>query len=75
LQGAKFDPDGDYVRRWVPELAGLDKKYIHTPWEAPPLTLTASGITLGEEYPRPIVDHGQARALALDAFQQLKAYK
>ncbi|MBK7747470.1 MAG: deoxyribodipyrimidine photo-lyase [Candidatus Obscuribacter sp.] len=75
LQGAKFDPDGDYVRRWVPELAGLDKKYIHTPWEAPPLTLTASGITLGEDYPRPIVDHGQARALALDAFQQLKAYK
>ena len=65
-QGRKFDPDGDYVRRWVPELAGLPARWIHEPWNAPPLELAAAGIKLGEDYPEPIVDHATARERFLD---------
>ncbi len=61
-QGETFDPDGAYVRRWVPELAGLADDHIHAPWLAPGETLAAAGVTLGETYPRPIVDHAMARA-------------
>ena len=73
LQGKKFDADGEYVRRWVPELARLPKKFLHAPWEAPADVLVAAGITLGETYPEPVVDHKTARAEALAAFQELKA--
>ncbi|CCF19491.1 Deoxyribodipyrimidine photo-lyase [Pseudorhizobium banfieldiae] len=69
LQGEKFDPDGDYVRRYVPELSHLDKKYIHRPFEAPDHILQKAGIRLGESYPRPIVDHGSARERALAAYK------
>jgi deoxyribodipyrimidine photo-lyase len=72
LQGEKFDADGDYVRRWVPELAKLDAKWIHAPWLAPPRVLASAGIELGRTYPRPIVDHAEARARALAALQQVK---
>lgn len=66
LQGRKFDPDGEYVRRFVPELRRLDTRFIHAPWEAPPQALLFAGITLGRDYPMPIVDlaAGRARALA-----------
>ena len=66
LQGEKFDPDGVYVRRWVPELAQLPDKLIHQPWTATPLELASAGVELGKTYPRPIVDHkaGRERALA-----------
>ena len=68
LQGSKFDPKGDYVRTWVPELAGLPAKWIHQPWTAPGLELEAAGVRLGKTYPWPIVDHAWARRRALDAF-------
>ncbi|MDP5071088.1 MAG: FAD-binding domain-containing protein, partial [Congregibacter sp.] len=71
-QGEKFDKKGEYVRRWVPELAELPDKYLHKPWEAPADMLTLAGITLGENYPAPIVDHREARQAALDAYEQIK---
>jgi deoxyribodipyrimidine photo-lyase len=73
LQGRKFDPDGDYVRRWVPELAGLSARFIHEPWRAPSEELRRAGIILGETYPQPLIDHPAARDRALAAFRGLKA--
>ncbi len=67
LQGMKFDPHGEYVRAWVPELADLPDRWIHRPWEAPASVLSGAGVTLGKSYPRPIVDHAAARLRALAA--------
>lgn len=72
LQGEKFDGEGDYVRAFVPELAKLDTKYIHKPWEAPADLLEKAGIRLGETYPEPMVDHGEARSRALAAFEKIR---
>ncbi len=71
-QGAAYDPDGAYVKRWVPELAKLPAAHIHEPWAAPPLVLAAAGVTLGKTYPHPIVDHGFARDRALQALKSIK---
>lgn len=71
-QGEKFDPNGDYVRRWIPELRKLPSKWIHQPWSAPPSVLAEGAVRLGENYPRPIVDHVRARAAALAAFAATK---
>ena len=71
LQGEKFDPNGVYVRKWVQELKYLPDKYIHKPWEAPITVLSEAGITLGETYPAPIIDHSEARDRALKAFKAL----
>jgi deoxyribodipyrimidine photo-lyase len=65
LQGEKFDPEGEYVRRWVPELAGLPPNIIHKPWTAKATQLAAAGVRLGRTYPRPLVDHDRARLRAL----------
>jgi deoxyribodipyrimidine photo-lyase len=73
LQGEKFDPNGDYVRQYIPELAKLPKKYIHKPWEAPHPILAQAGIKLGITYPRPIVAHEAARTRALAAFKSISA--
>jgi deoxyribodipyrimidine photo-lyase len=75
LQGEKFDPEGDYVRRWLPELAGIPSKYIHSPWTAPSSVLSEAGVKLGKTYPLPIVDHTKARAEALAAFAELRSHK
>jgi deoxyribodipyrimidine photo-lyase len=68
-QGEKFDPEGAYVRRWVPELARLPGACIHHPWQAPPAALAAAGIELGRTYPRPIISHLVSRELALEAYR------
>ena len=73
MQGEKFDPQGTYVRRWVPEIAKLSDKTIHQPWSATGDELRRAGVELGKTYPLPLVDHGEARNLALAAFSQLKA--
>ena len=72
-QSRKFDPEGGYLRRWLPELAKLPTAAIHAPWEADPGTLATAGVHLGETYPRPIVDHAAARARALAALKTIKA--
>jgi deoxyribodipyrimidine photo-lyase len=72
LQGEKFDANGRYVRRWVPELAKLDDSVIHTPWSASPDALRAAGVTLGRDYPAPIIDHSFARKRALAALATIK---
>ncbi len=72
LQGEKFDPEGAYVRRWIPELASLPTSVIHYPWSATPLELKAAGVDLGKTYPRPIVDHKATRGRALTAYATLR---
>jgi deoxyribodipyrimidine photo-lyase len=73
LQGEKFDSDGAYVRRWVPELAPLPTSLIHRPWSAAPLELEAAGVELGTTYPKPIIDHGKGRERALKAYAMIRA--
>ncbi len=72
LQGEKFDTDGAYVRRWVPEVAGLPDSKLHAPWTAPEAMLAEAGIELGKDYPRPIVDHKEARDRAMAAYEDIK---
>ena len=69
-QGEKFDSDGVYVRRWVPELSKLSADHIHAPWTASADVLARAGVVLGKTYPAPIVDHAAARARALAAYGQ-----
>ena len=71
-QGERFDPAGAYVRRWCPELASLPDKFIHQPWAAPETLLRASGVRLGQSYPRPLVDLAKTRLEALAAYETIK---
>ena len=73
LQGQKFDPRGDYVRAFVPELERLPEKYIHEPWTAPAGVLEAAGVRLGGNYPEPVIGHREGRARALEALAANKA--
>ncbi len=75
VQATRFDPQGTYVREWVPELARLGGEWIHCPWMAPAQVLSAAGIELGVSYPERLVEHGTARAEALAALATLKTTK
>lgn len=71
-QGEKFDPNGEYIRRFIPELNALPLKYLYAPWDAPADVLKKAGIILGVDYPHPIVDLSMSRQKALSAFETLK---
>jgi deoxyribodipyrimidine photo-lyase len=72
-QGLKFDPDGAYIRRWVPELAKVSKAFIHEPWKAVAGLASRLDAQIGRDYPGPIVDHALARDRALQAYAALRA--
>ncbi len=74
-QGERFDSDGKYVRKWVPELSNLPDKYVHKPWEAPEDVLEDAGIRLGEDYPERIVEHSDARKRAMKVYENLPKSK
>lgn len=71
-QSRKFDPDGIYIRRWLPELANVPHKYVHTPWEMPVWLQKQVSVWVGRDYPRPLVDHAQARERTLAAYRQVR---
>ena len=70
-QGEKFDPRGEYIRRWIPEIARLPDALIHRPWQASAGQLTDAGVRLDRDYPLPIIDHAVARERALAAFAKV----
>ncbi|WP_286163141.1 FAD-binding domain-containing protein [Bacillus sp. es.034] len=72
LQSEKFDEEGIYIRMWVPELSRLPNRYIHKPSDAPEDVLKKANITLGTDYPYPLVDHKAARNRALAHFEEIK---
>lgn len=72
-QGEKFDPDGEYIRHYIPELKNLPNRYLFSPWEAPAAILDNAGVRLGDNYPKPIVDLSLSRQQALAAFASLKS--
>ena len=74
-QSRRFDPEGKFIRRYLPQLAGLGDDLIHAPWEAGPIELEAAGVELGRDYPRPIVDHAEAREKSLARYAAVRAPK
>jgi deoxyribodipyrimidine photo-lyase len=72
LQSQKFDPQGNYIRRWLPELAAVPDPYIHTPWEMPGQIQREAGCVIGYDYPQPIIDHHWAKDRALAAYARAK---
>jgi len=73
LQGEKFDPEGAYIRAWCPELAKLPARFIHKPFEAPEMILRGAGVSLGQNYPKPVIGLAEGRARALAAFAGLRS--
>lgn len=69
LQAKRHDPEGDFVRRWVPELGRVPRRYVHAPWTMDTDVQRSSGCVIGRDYPAPIVDHAQARERALSAYR------
>jgi len=70
LQGKKFDPEGRFVRRWLPELAHVPLTYIHNPWMMPPDVQSECGVKIGTDYPAPIVDHAIVKERVLSAYKK-----
>jgi deoxyribodipyrimidine photo-lyase len=71
-QGERFDPKGRYVRCWVPELSRMPDRFVHRPFEASPGVLAQAGISLGTDYPQPLVEHRAARERALAAYDRVR---
>jgi deoxyribodipyrimidine photo-lyase len=71
-QSEKFDAEGKFIKRYLPQLAGLDRKHIHAPWLAPEMVLSGARVTLGKDYPRPIVAHDEARKRTLERYAVVK---
>lgn len=71
-QSEKFDAQGKFIKRYLPQLAGLSAKQIHAPWKLGALELAAAGVELGKDYPRPVVDHAEARALTLQRYSVVR---
>lgn len=74
-QSEKFAGNGNYVRRWIPELKDLADAHLHAPWKESPSTLERAGVILGKSYPNPVVNHMIARETALDAYQRMRSTK
>jgi deoxyribodipyrimidine photo-lyase len=72
MQAAKFDPEGDFIRAWLPELANVPTKHIHEPWKMSTALQEKVGCRVGRDYPTPIVDHHEARQRTLEAYQAAK---
>ena len=72
LQSKKFDPHGNFIRRWIPELSGVPGKYLHEPWKMPKGIQRQSGCNIGQDYPLPIVDHRFARERVLEVYNRAK---
>jgi deoxyribodipyrimidine photo-lyase len=71
-QGRRHDPDGAYVRRWIPELSHVPDRHVHAPWAMPADVASAAGVVVGRDYPAPIVDHAAARRRALEAYRSVR---
>jgi deoxyribodipyrimidine photo-lyase len=71
-QSLKFDAQGKFILRYLPQLKGLQGQALHAPWTASPVELAAAGITLGKDYPHPIVNHDEARARTLQRYAVVK---
>ena len=71
-QGQRFDPEGAYVKRWLPELRELPQRFIHCPWEMSDAEQTHCGVRIGRDYPEPVVDLKRSREQALEAFRQMR---
>jgi deoxyribodipyrimidine photo-lyase len=72
-QSERFDPEGKFIKRYLPQLAELPAKAVHAPWQAKPLELAAAGVRLGDNYPEPVVDHDAARQQTLQRFAVARA--